>query len=569
VSGLPPRPSGMPASGSLIDHRADSPGAATWSAPPHPGPLRPRGAEREKNAAERGGPAPLFDTYVVVDWSAAAVPRRGKDSVWLCRLRRGGRSARLENPETRLKARELLLKWLEAELAAGRSVLAGFDFPFGYPAGFAGRLGDGGDWRSVWRVLAAAIEEKGENANNRFEVAARLNALVSGGAAPFWGCPAGEENGLLRARHHRRHEAIGLAEKRLADAATRGPQPVWKLYGNGSAGSQALTGIPVVAWLRDRLGDGAVIWPFETGLAAPARREGGRAVLAEVYPSLVPPRPRPGEVKDRAQLRAIARHFAGLDDWGRLAPLFAADPRLTPEERRQVEREESWILGVIGAPLAQASRPTPLVYDYLREPEAIYRESFARIRREADLSLLPAELHPLALRLVHAAGDAAILGDLIWSEGAVAAGVAALAKGAPVLVDAAMVAAGIEKCLAGRNTVMCRLGDPRVPGLAQELRTTHAAAAVELWRRDLAGAVVAIGNAPTALFHLLEMVAAGAPAPALVLGFPVGFVGAAEAKAALAENTLGLPFVALRGRRGGSALAAAAVNALARAEARP
>jgi precorrin-8X/cobalt-precorrin-8 methylmutase len=526
---------------------------------PDPGPL-PAG-EREETA--------LFDTYVMVDWSAAGVPRRGKDSIWLCRLRRGGQKPRLENPETRLAARARLLRWLEAELAAGRSVLAGFDFPFGYPAGFAARLGEGGDWRDVWRFLAAGIEERGANASNRFEVAARINERVSGGAAPFWGCPSGAENGFLRARHHRRHEAIGLAEKRLADAATRGPQPVWKLYGNGSAGSQALTGIPVVQWLRDRLGDRAAIWPFETGLAAPARRSAGRVVFAEIYPSLVKPRPRPGEVKDAAQLRAIARHFAGLDDAGGLAALFAADPRLTAEERGRVEREESWILGVIGAPLAEASRPapSPRLYDYLREPEAIYRESFARIRRETDLSLLPEALHPLALRLAHAAGDAAILRDLVWSDGAIAAGTAAIARGAPVLVDATMVAAGITKRRATQNTVICRIGDRRVPGLAQKLRTTRAAAAVELWRGDLAGAVVAIGNAPTALFHLLEIVAAGAPLPALVLGFPVGFVGAAEAKAALAENRLGLAFVALKGRRGGSALAAAAVNALMGAEA--
>jgi precorrin-8X/cobalt-precorrin-8 methylmutase len=526
--------------------------------PLHPDPL-PAG-EMEKT---------LFDTYVMVDWSAAGVPRRGKDSIWLCRLWHGEQKPRLENPETRLAARERLLRWLEAELAAGRSVLAGFDFPFGYPAGFAARLGAGNDWRGVWRFLAAGIAEKGANANNRFEVATRINERVSGGAAPFWGCPSGAENGFLRARHHRRHEAIGLAEKRLADAATRGPQPVWKLYGNGSAGSQALTGIPVVQWLRDRLGDRAAIWPFETGLAAPARRSGGRVVFAEIYPSLVKPRPRPGEVKDAAQLRAIARHFAGLDDASRLAALFAADPRLTVEQRHRVEREESWILGVIGAPLAEASRPAPSPrrYDYLREPAAIYRESFARIRRETDLSLLPEALHPLALRLAHAAGDAAILRDLVWSDGAIAAGMAALARGAPVLVDATMVAAGITKRAATQNAVICRIGDRRVPGLAQKLRTTRAAAAVELWRGDLAGAVVAIGNAPTALFHLLEIVAAGAPLPALVLGFPVGFVGAAEAKAALAENGLGLAFVALKGRRGGSALAAAAVNALMGAEA--
>ena len=206
-------------------------------------------------------------------------------------------------------------------------------------------------------------------------------------------------------------------------------------------------------------------------------------------------------------------------------------------------------------------------YDYLRDPDAIYRESFALIRAEADLSALPKELHALALRLAHAAGDAGILRDLAWSDDAAAAGRAALAAGAAILVDAAMVAAGIsERRLPRRNKVLYMIGDKRVPALAKRLGTTRSAAAVELWRPSLAGAVVAIGNAPTALFHLLEMIAAGAPKPALVLGFPVGFVGAAEAKRALAENTLGLPFIALMGRRGGSALAAAAVNALAQEE---
>jgi precorrin-8X/cobalt-precorrin-8 methylmutase len=206
-------------------------------------------------------------------------------------------------------------------------------------------------------------------------------------------------------------------------------------------------------------------------------------------------------------------------------------------------------------------------YDYLRDPDAIYRESFARIRAEADLSALPEELHLLALRLAHAAGDASILRDLAWSDGAAGAGRAALEAGAPILVDAAMVEAGIiQRRLPRKNKLLCMIADKRVPALAKRLGTTRSAAAVELWRPRLAGAIVAVGNAPTALFHLLEMIAAGAPKPALVLGFPVGFVGAAEAKAALAANTLGLPFIALAGRRGGSALAAAAVNALGQKE---
>lgn len=202
-------------------------------------------------------------------------------------------------------------------------------------------------------------------------------------------------------------------------------------------------------------------------------------------------------------------------------------------------------------------------YDYLRDPAAIYRRSFALIRAETDLSSMPAELHSLAFRLVHAVADPTVVKDLAWSAGAVGAGRAALAGGAPILVDAAMVAQGVIRTrLPADNAVICTLNDPAVPGLSTKLATTRSAAAVELWQPYLAGAIVAIGNAPTALFHLLEMLEAGAPRPALILGFPVGFVGAAESKAALAGHKLGIPFIALAGRRGGSALAAAAVNAL-------
>jgi precorrin-8X/cobalt-precorrin-8 methylmutase len=204
-------------------------------------------------------------------------------------------------------------------------------------------------------------------------------------------------------------------------------------------------------------------------------------------------------------------------------------------------------------------------YGYLRDPEAIYRRSFALIRAEADLSWLPPDLHPIALRLAHAAADVAILADLAWSEGAVSAGKRALAAGASILVDSEMVRAGIiGDRLSAQNEIVCTLRDPAVPELAARLGTTRSAAAVELWRGRLDGAVVAIGNAPTALFHLLELIGDGAGTPALVLGFPVGFVGAAEAKRALAEFGHGLVFITLHGRHGGSALAAAAINALAR-----
>ncbi len=203
-------------------------------------------------------------------------------------------------------------------------------------------------------------------------------------------------------------------------------------------------------------------------------------------------------------------------------------------------------------------------YDYLRDPEAIYRKSLEIVRRETDLSGVPDDLHPLALRIVHACGDPDIVAGLAWTDGAATAGRAALAAGASILCDSRMVESGIIHVrLPESNPLVCTLTDPRVPDLARELKATRSAAAVELWQGMLAGAVVAIGNAPTALFHLLEGLAAGWPPPALILGFPVGFVGAAESKEALIADAGGVPYVTLRGRRGGSAIAAAAVNALA------
>ncbi len=203
-------------------------------------------------------------------------------------------------------------------------------------------------------------------------------------------------------------------------------------------------------------------------------------------------------------------------------------------------------------------------YAYERDPAAIYRQSFSIVRQEADLSHLPKALHPTAVRLIHSCGMTDLPRDLMWSDEVVEAARAAFAKGAPVFCDVEMVAYGIIKNrLPKGSEVICTLNDPLVPGLASELKTTRSAAAVELWRDRLDGAIVAIGNAPTAVFHLLEMIAAGGPKPAVILGFPVGFVGAAESKDALASNPFSVPYLAVKGRRGGSAMAAAAVNALA------
>jgi precorrin-8X/cobalt-precorrin-8 methylmutase len=207
------------------------------------------------------------------------------------------------------------------------------------------------------------------------------------------------------------------------------------------------------------------------------------------------------------------------------------------------------------------------VFEYEKDGAAIYRQSFATIRAEADLAGLPADVSRVAVRMIHACGMVDLVRDLSFTPDVVVRARAALRAGAPVLCDVSMVASGVtRKRLPADNDVVCTLSDPSVPGLAAELGTTRSAAALELWRDRMEGAVVAVGNAPTALFRLLEMIEEGAPRPAAVIGVPVGFVGAAESKDALAEHRSGLDHLVVRGRRGGSAIAAAAVNALASEE---
>ena len=202
---------------------------------------------------------------------------------------------------------------------------------------------------------------------------------------------------------------------------------------------------------------------------------------------------------------------------------------------------------------------------YLRDGAAIYERSFAIIREEADLSRFSAEEAAIAVRMIHASGQVSVAEHIHFSPGIVTAAREALKRGAPILGDAEMVAHGVTRArLPANNEVICTLRDPRVPELAATLGTTRSAAALELWRDKLAGAVVAIGNAPTALFRLLEMLDEGAPKPAAILGIPVGFVGAAESKEALAADPRGVPYLIVRGRIGGSAITAAAVNALAK-----
>ncbi len=498
----------------------------------------------------------LFDAYVMVDWSAAATPRQGADSIWIAHFEReDGATAerRLANPPTRAAATALLADLLSDLSARGCTTLVGCDFNFGFPRGFARQLDPRRpDWRGVWQYLAALLNDGEDNANDRFAAAAGLNVRLGGGAGPFWGSPPGREiDGLGR---NKPQAGTAFAEFRLCEERVKTAQPAWKLFGAGSVGGQTLLGIPRLQdlrrhpWLQEHLR----VWPFETGLRPLDRPPPGTIIMAEVYPSLIDATG--GPVKDAAQVKALCRHFDRLDESGRLGPLFAGDPALMPEEKTAVESEEGWILGVTGEAAA--------VPGYLREPAAIYRRSFAIIRQEADLARFSGLMERLAVRVIHACGMPEIAGDLAFSPGAAEAGEAALAAGKPILADARMVAHGIiESRLPAGNRIFCGLDEPGISEAAERLATTKSAAGVALWAGRLAGAVVAVGNAPTALFQLLEMVESGAPRPALVLGFPVGFVGACESKEALIAS--GLPHICLRGRRGGSAMAAAAVNALA------
>ena len=292
---------------------------------------------------------PLFDAYMVVDWSAASTPRRGADSIWWALIRRTGSMhamIRRENAPTRDAATRDIADQLSDLLADGLRILAGFDFPFGYPAGTAGRLGMPGlPWRHMWQELSDQLEDGDNNANNRIDVAEGLNERLSGEAFPFWGNVREETRPCLRRRGRRPHSAGDLAEWRLCDTRGKTTSSVWQLAGNGSVGSQVLTGIPRVWQMRTdpRLAMDSHIWPFETGLAHDPRAQ---LIFAEVYPSLLTPKPETDQVKDARQVRTTAEHFADLDIAGELEALFQGDPSLNEAEREIVEQEEAWILGV-------------------------------------------------------------------------------------------------------------------------------------------------------------------------------------------------------------------------------
>lgn len=294
--------------------------------------------------------ARLFDAYMIVDWSAASKPTTGADSIWIGTLKRDVRFRLVhagQNATTRAEASAFIKQSLADFKRRGERVLVGFDFCLGFPRGTAAALKLGEPyWGTMIDFVAREIKDKADNTNNRFQVAAKMNRLMTGEAFPFWGCPARDEQTTLRAKRPRDHQPGDLPEFRFCEGARAGMSSVWKLYYQGSVGGQTLTGMPLIKTLKDSGGDGVRLWPFETGWRAldASDLEGVDVVLAEVWPSMLPAAPAAGEVKDAAQVRTLAAHFAGLDEAGKLGALFGPRAHAAPTDI--VSNEEGWVLGV-------------------------------------------------------------------------------------------------------------------------------------------------------------------------------------------------------------------------------
>jgi hypothetical protein len=296
--------------------------------------------------------ARLFNAYVIVDWSAASKPNTGADSVWIGVLKRDVRfrlAFEAFNPPTRAEAEKRIIAVLDDLKKRNERALLGFDFPLGFPRGFASALKLAGTppWRAVWDQVDKMVKDKADNTNNRFGVASEINRRLTGGPFPFWGCPPKDALTTLQPKRTREHGPDDLPEMRHADLAAKGASSIWKLYYNGSVGGQAILGIPVVRRLKLARGEAFKVWPFETGFRAldEAHLAGVEVVAAEVYPSLVKTTPAPGEVKDQAQVRATAEHFARADEAGKLGGLFGPSKSAPADLVVDAETEEGWILG--------------------------------------------------------------------------------------------------------------------------------------------------------------------------------------------------------------------------------
>jgi hypothetical protein len=299
--------------------------------------------------------ARLFDAYIIVDWSAAEARKTGEQSVWIGVAKRDARfrpAFESHNPATRAEGEALIRKLVSEAMRRGERTLIGFDFALGYPAGTAARLKlDGTPWSAMWRFIGSEVKDKADNTNNRFAVANKMNRLMTDGPRPFWGAPAKQVQTWLSAT---KPDGVydGTAEFRATEeAAIRGkqrPKSVWQMHGAGVVGGQALLGIALLSRLVADWGSAVAVWPFGTGWQAltPELVEPLSVVVTEVWPSLLPQKPEPGEVKDETQVRTLAQHLLRLDEKGELGQLFAPPAKASAKLKSQVEGEEGWILGV-------------------------------------------------------------------------------------------------------------------------------------------------------------------------------------------------------------------------------
>ena len=284
---------------------------------------------------------PLFDRYLIVDWSAANTPKRGKDSIWIG-LCGSDIETRIENIPTRAAATLFAASQIEQALEKGKRLIAGFDFGFGYPSGAFRSVDDNDSWETMWRMISEGIEDDEQNRSNRFEYASGLNTEIFADVeGPFWGHPhqhAGRYSDLGPKRPH--YDKV--REKRIVETVVPSAQPLWKLAYTGSVGSQTLLGIARLQTLRLQFSDHIAVWPFETSFANDLSKP---VTLAEVYPSIIPVEVYPGEVKDAAQVRTVAEWFRAFDADDELEILFSAPESLSDEQRQIVVQTEGWIVG--------------------------------------------------------------------------------------------------------------------------------------------------------------------------------------------------------------------------------